>query len=123
MAYRAKFKTAYLQRMLIIEATLAADVKVGDLVVYNPATKALTASAAGDASVANSYIVAQSDTSFAAIGGDRATPYKHINVEDKNLQFDPTVKSSSTVKKVAVFKVVDPTDVEVESYTASEQLA
>ena len=123
MAYKAKFKTAYLQHIQIIEATLAADLKVDDLVIYNPETKALTASTDGKATAANAYIIAQSDISFAAIGGSRSGPYKHINVEDKNLQFDPAVKASSTLKKVAVFKVVDPTDVVVEQYTTSEQLA
>lgn len=123
MAYKAKFKTAYLQRMEIIEATLAAKVNVGDLVVYNPTSKALTASVGGDPTVANSYIIAQSDTSFAAIAGGRSGPYKHVNVEDKNLQFDGSVDVSTTPKKVAVFRVTDPTDVIVESYTAPEQLA
>jgi len=123
MAYRAKFKTAYLQRMELIDATLVADVNVGDLVVYDPSTKAITASVAGDATVANSYIIAQSDVSLAAIGSGRSGPYDHVKVEDKNLQFDPKVKLSTTLKKVAVFKVVNPSDVEVEEYTTFEQLA
>lgn len=123
MAYTAKFKTAYLQRMEIIEATLAAAVNVGDLVTFNPTTGALAASTDGDASKANSYIIAQSDTSFAAIGSGRSGPYDHVKVEDKNLQYDAKVAASTTKKKVAVFKVINPSDVVVESYTTREQLA
>ena len=123
MAYTAKFKTAYLQRMEIIEATLAAAVNVGDLVIFNPSTGALAASTDGDASKANSYIIAQSDISLAAIGGGRSGPYDHVKVEDKNLQYDAKVAASTTKKKVAVFKVINPSDVVVESYTTREQLA
>ena len=123
MAYTAKFKTAYLQRMESIEATLAAAVNVGDLVTFNPSTGALAASTDGDASKANSYIIAQSDISLAAIGGGRSGPYDPVTVEDKNLQYDAKVAASTTKKKVAVFKVINPSDVVVESYTTREQLA
>lgn len=123
MAYNAKFKTAYLQKMEIIEATLANDLYVDDLVVYNPSTKALAASADGDPTASNTYIIAQSDISFAAIDGSKSGPYSHIPVEEKNLQFNGAVKASETLKKVAVFKVIDPTDVVVTSYTNPEQLA
>lgn len=123
MAYTAKFKTAYLQRMEILEATLAAAVNVGDLVTFTPATGALAASVDGDASTANSYVIAQSDISFAAMGGGRSGPYDHVKVEDKNLQYDAKVAASATKKKVAVFKVINPSDVVVKSYTTREQLA
>lgn len=123
MAYTVKFKTAYLQRMEILEATLAAAVNVGDLVTFTPATGALAASADGDASAANSYVIAQSDISFAAMGGGKSGPYDHVKVEDKNLQYDAKVAASATKKKVAVFKVINSSDVVVKSYTTREQLA
>ena len=125
MAFKASFKTAHHQHMILVDATLVAAVNVGDLVLYNPTTKALTAAtAAADVSEATAAIIAQSDISLATLDGSGkiAGPYKHVKVEDKDLQFDGAVAASATAKKVSLFKVTDVTDVVVTEYTTVEQL-
>lgn len=132
MAITAKFKTAYLQHTNIAEVTAASKTvfHVGDLVEITKAgvisAKSGAASAADlTAPTAGSHyaIIAQSDISMAALDPTGSSPYKHVSVEDKNLQFDDTVTVDTTKKKISVFYIIDPNDVVLSDYTTPEQLA
>ncbi len=97
--YKAHFKTALGQREIVIEATLAADLKVGQLCTFNgTALAAKTSNTVAD----NDYIIAQSDMTM---------EYGHVPVEQRDYRYDPKVAASTTKKKVAVFKVIDKDDV------------
>lgn len=105
MAYKAQFKTALGQHEIVLDCKVAADVKVGYLCKYDASTETLSASTSGTAA-AGDYIIAQSDMTM---------EYGHVPVENRDYRYDPTVKASTTKKKVAVFRVTDVTDV----YTAT----
>jgi hypothetical protein len=118
---KAKFKTAYLQRTQIVEATLAADLFVDDLVTYNPTTRVMAA--ATDPTAANAAIIAHSDRSLGInVGTNRSTPYTKTPVEDKTLQYDGKVALSTTAKKVAIWSIKDPLDIITWTPTVTEQL-
>lgn len=96
--YKAHFKTALGQREIVLDAKVAADLTVGQLCKFDGTT--LTASTA--APVKGDYIIAQSDMTM---------EYGHIPVEHRDYRYNPKVAASTTVKKVAVFSVVDVADV------------
>lgn len=97
--YKAHFKTALGQREIVIEATLAADLKVGQLCTF---TGGALAAKTSETPVDGDYIVAQSDMTM---------EYGHVPVELRDYHYDPKVAASTTKKKVAVFKVIDKDDV------------
>lgn len=97
--YKAHFKTALGQREKVIEATLAADLKVGQLCTF--ANNALAAKTSGTP-VEGDYIIAQSDMTM---------EYGHVPVELRNYGYSPVVKASTDKKRVAVFEVIDKDDV------------
>ena len=119
MAIQALFKTAYLQRMILVDAYLQNPVNVGDLVTYNPTTKIIAP--ASDPTVANACIIAQSDVSMAVLDAARSGPYKHVRIQDKLWQFDRvvapvgdfTVPATPTgpTKRVSIFRVTNPMDI------------
>lgn len=112
----AQFKTAYLQREVVMDAILSAnsgaaadgmvaanDYKIGDLVKYTKATNTLapvdTAPTTNDGTY---YFFAQSDQTMG---------YGHVPVEDRDYRYNPSIAKSATAKKVALFHVVDFNDV------------
>ena len=102
MAYKAHFKTALGQREIVLDAKVATDMVVGTLCKYDTSTKVLSASTSATP-VAGDYIIAQSDMTM---------EYGHVPVEKQDHRYNPKVAAStSVVKKVAVFKVIDVTDV------------
>ena len=123
--YSASFKTAYLQREMLIDTKVDGDgdleanysvastvdlkLHVGDVVEVNgdKIQLALAHHASSDASIADSdaikvgnYIVAQSDQ----------TVYKHIPVEDRDYRYSDLVDDSATSKSVALFKITNVDD-------------
>lgn len=101
---KAKFKTGYLQRELVVDTQVAADMVVGTVVTLSgtgDSTK-ITAVADSTAPANTHYIVAQSDMTMNR--RDFATEKYEYEYVDK-------VKASGTLKKVALFKVIDPSDV------------
>lgn len=103
MAKMAHFKTAYLQREIPIKATLAAELKVGQVCTFNGVDgSALAAVADGTAIVAGQYIIAQSDMTMGN---------GHVPVENRDYRYSDVVAASSTPKLVAVFRIDDPTDI------------
>lgn len=115
-----KFKTAYLQHTRIVDATLAADVYVNQLVTYNPTTGAIAAS--DDKTAANSAIIALSDRNFGVLVNNMAVPYAHTPVENKTWAYDGKVAASSAMKKVVIWLVKDPLDIETYQSSVVEQL-
>lgn len=114
----AQFKTAYLQREVVMDAILstnsgaaadgmvgANDYKVGDLVKYTKSTNTLapvaTAPTTNDGTY---YFFAQSDQTMG---------YGHVPVENRDYRYNPSIAKSAanTTKKVALFQVVDFNDV------------
>jgi len=113
---RAIFKTARFQSIEVVDATsaAAATFQVGDLVTYNPSTKAIAAVAAGTTTVpANAAIIALSDIGLKEPGNkSRSGVYAHVDVESKNLQADKGVYfTAGQTKKVGLFFVTDAKDV------------
>ena len=101
MAIMASFKTAYLQKESRIDATLAADLKVGQLCTYTASTKALAAKTTATPAVGD-VIIAQSDMTVGK---------GHVPVENRDHNYSDVVKASTTEKLVMVFVVTDPTDI------------
>lgn len=95
----AHFKTAYGQKEIVIEMKVATDLNVGDLVKLDTSdtSKLVKTTSASDAV----YMIAQSDMT--------------LNRRDYNVSeyaySDKVAASTSTKKKVAVFKIIDKDDV------------
>lgn len=88
--YKAKFRTAYLQRELPIDAVVVAGdpLEVGEVVVVNHAAnglavvKAVSANTLDEAVSMATHIVAQSDQTL---------EYGHVPVEDRDYRYNPEV--------------------------------
>lgn len=102
MALMAHFKTAYLQREIPVMATLAAQLKVGQVCTFDDVTGALAAAGDEAAVVVGMYIVAQSDMTMGE---------KHVPVEYRDHRYSDVVAASTTPKHVALFRITDPSDV------------
>lgn len=122
--FKAKFKTAYLQREIPVEVAVigAAALEVGQLVTLTPTDDTnpdYIAAAAGAteaaALTAATHIIAQSDMTM---------EYGHVPVENRDYKYSPevavtagTISASSPKKKVALFKLINKDD--VTTYTVS----
>lgn len=96
---KAKFRTAYDQREVVIDAKVTADVTVGTLVTVTYGTpNSIAAATTKDAAT---HIIAQSDVTM---------EYGHVPVENRDYKYSDVVKASSTEKKVALFPVLDKND-------------
>ena len=103
MAYCGSFKTAYLQKENIEDATVAAELRVGQLVTLSNGALAAAAGASESAALsAATHIIAQSDQTL---------EYGHVPVENRDYKYSPVVAISTTKKKVALFKIVDKNDI------------
>lgn len=101
MAVKAHFKTAYGQREIVLDTKVAADLHVGYLVTLSGSGDTTSIAAATSATpTAGQYIVAQSDMTM---GKRDYSKYEY--------EYDDVVKASTTLKKVALFRVDDPSDV------------
>lgn len=110
--WKAKFRTAYDQREVVLDAVVSAKepVSVGSLVKVtwdgtNPATlESVTGSSNLEALNAATHIVAQSDMTM---------EYGHVPVEFRNYKYSDAVANSvgNAVKKVALFKITEKDDV------------
>ena len=122
--FKAKFKTAYLQREIPVEVAVigSAALEVGQLVTLTPTNGTnpdYIAAAAGATEAAAlsaaTHIIAQSDMTM---------EYGHVPVEDRDYKYSPkvavtaaSISTSSPKKKVALFKLVNKDD--VTTYTVS----
>ena len=121
--YRGEFKTAYLQHEVALDLKVKAAggvasgdtpsstqiLHVGDIVkIVNNELQLVVAGAAAEGSIADPvlttdmYIVAQSDQTM---------EYGHVPVELRDYRYVDTVADKTTVKKVALFRIINPQDV------------
>ena len=102
MAYEvAEFKAARLQREIPMDVKVSEKLEVGALCAYTAGTNTI----AGATTIADAtHIVAQSDMTM---------EYGHVPVENRDYRYSPGVAASSgsAVKKVALFKIINPDDV------------
>lgn len=122
--FKAKFKTAYLQREIPVEVAVigSAALEVGQLVTLTPTNGTnpdYIAAAAGATEAAAlgaaTHIIAQSDMTM---------EYGHVPVEDRDYKYSPevaataaSISASAPTKKVALFKLINKDD--VTPYTVS----
>ena len=98
MAYKkAHFKTALGQREIVLDCKVSEKLEVGAICTLTGDTLAGSETATSDA-----YIVAQSDMTM---------EYGHVPVENQDHRYNPEVAASTSLKKVAVFKIIDVADV------------
>ena len=101
MAVKAHFKTAVDQREIVMDVQVAADMYVGYLVTLSGSGSTAKITAATSATpTEGQYIVAQSDMTMHR---------RDYNVSE--YEYSDKVKASTTLKKVALFRVNDVTDV------------
>lgn len=97
---KAKFITGLNQREIALDLKVNADLRVGQVVTI--AGDAVSAVSDGTTQPLDThYIVAQSDMTMAITKNEQTHQFEYSDV----------VKQSATAKKVALFRVVDPTDV------------
>ena len=106
----AGFKTAYLQKEIIITADVVGATKVGDYVKVTPAAGSAPTYLAKSKKSEATHIVAQSDMSL---------EYGHVPVENRSYAYSNAVAktvdsapsaATTTYKKVALFAILDATD-------------
>ena len=121
--YRGEFKTAYLQHEVALDLKVKAAggvasgdtpstsqiLHVGDIVkIVNNELQLVVAGAASENSIVDPalttdmYIVAQSDQTM---------EYGHVPVELRDYRYVDTIADKTTVKKVALFRIINPQDV------------
>lgn len=121
--YRGEFETAYLQHEVALDLKVKAAggvasgdtpsstqiLHVGDIVkIVNNELQLVVAGAATENSIVDPalttdmYIVAQSDQTM---------EYGHVPVELRDYRYVDTVADKTTVKKVALFRIINPQDV------------
>lgn len=93
----AHFRTAYDQREIPVDVKVAENLKVGDMVVVANDTITKTTTLANA-----THIVAQSDMTMG---------YGHVPVELRDHRYNPAVAASTTKKKVALYQIIDKTDI------------
>ena len=102
---KVAFKTAYLQREIVVDAKPQADLEIGHLVTFEADSGNLSKKSGTTAAdiAAGDYIVAQSDITM---------EYGHVKVENRDYSYSPVVKQSTDkFKKVALFRVNNPDDI------------
>ena len=99
---KSQFKTAYLQREIVMDVQVAADMAVGTVVTLSGTgdSAKITAVADSTAPATTHDIVAQSDMTM---GKRDYTTHEYV--------YSDKVAASSTPKKVALFRVLDVADV------------
>ena len=102
----AHFRTGYQQYVLPVDATVAVDFKVGDLVIVTPANGSTPAAITKAASLAAAtHMIALTDETMNG---------KYVHTDDKNYSPSDKVAASITVKKVGIYPLFDKADVIVD---------
>lgn len=94
----AHFKTAYLQREVVMDVKVSAELHVGDMVTYTASTNTIAKTTNKDSAT---HIVAQSDMTM------NRRDYSKFETQ----YTDTVAASTSDVKKVALFVIMDKNDV------------
>lgn len=104
---KAGFKTAYLQREMVLDgkASGSLTVHVGDVLYLSSGNLVNRSNANKDTAIASvqngDYIVAQSDMTM---------EYGHVPVENRDYRYDDKVVLSTAAKKIAVYQVTNKDD-------------
>lgn len=99
----AHFKTGYQQYVITLEVTVAAELKVGDLVVLTPASGSTPASIAKATNLSNAtHMIALTDETMSN---------GHVSTDMKNYAPSGKVAASTSVKKVGAYPLFDKADV------------
>lgn len=96
---KANFKTAYLQREIVMDVKVAANMQVGTVVTLSNGTITAVANSVTTPETTH-YIVAQSDMTM-----------NRRDYTKNEYTYSDVVAASTTNKKVALFKVIDIDDV------------
>lgn len=102
----AHFRTGYQQYVLPVDATVAVDLAVGDLVVITPANGSTPAAIAKASTLAAAtHMIALTDETMNG---------KYVPTDTKNYAPSNKVAASTAVKKVGVYPLFDKADVIVD---------
>lgn len=102
----AHFRTGYQQYVLPVDATVAVDLVVGDLVVITPADGSKPAAIAKASTLAAAtHMIALTDETMNG---------KYVPTDTKNYAPSNKVAASTAVKKVSVYPLFDKADVIVD---------
>ena len=102
----AHFRTGYQQYVLPVDATVAVELKVGDLVTITPASGSTPAAIAKAASLAAAtHMIALTD---------EAMSNNYVPTDMKNYAPSDKVAASTIAKKVGVYPLFDKADVIVD---------
>lgn len=117
---KAQLNTGYLVREEVIDASVSASCKVGDVVrIANEGTSsAIIVPIVGTSlSASGSYSSADEAAAISAAAvsagnliiaqADQTMEYGHVPVEDRDYRYNPVVASTSSQKKIAVFRIRD----------------
>ena len=116
------FKTAYLQHEIVEDVKVTAGknqvLHVGDIVKITNGVLGLVLSASAASAGAVSFPVLTTDMYIVA-QSDQTMEYGHVPVEMRDYRYDNKVADKATVKKVALFRIINPQDVIVKQTTFS----
>lgn len=114
----AEFKTAYLQREVVVQKPVASAVKVGQVCEINssgqiaPISSTTSADAAKALATAGTMIIAQSDMTVSK---------GHIPVENRDHNYSDVVASDTNNKHVMVFMITDPSDLKLSTFSVTTE--
>lgn len=116
------FKTAYLQHEIVEDVKVTAGksqvLHVGDIVKITNGVLGLVLSASAASADAVSFPALTTDMYIVA-QSDQTMEYGHVPVEMRDYRYDDKVADKATVKKVALFRIINPQDVIVTKTTFS----
>lgn len=116
------FKTAYLQHEVVEDVKVTAGknqvLHVGDIVKITNGVLGLVLSASAASASAVSFPALTTDMYIVA-QSDQTMEYGHVPVEMRDYRYDNKVADKTTVKKVALFRIINPQDVIVTKTTFS----
>lgn len=116
------FKTAYLQHEIVEDVKVTAGksqvLHVGDIVKITNGVLGLVLSASATSADAVSFPALTTDMYIVA-QSDQTMEYGHVPVEIRDYRYDDKVADKTTVKKVALFRIINPQDVIVTKTTFS----
>ena len=108
------FKTAYLQHEIVEDVKVTAGknqvLHVGDIVKITNGVLGLVLSASAASASAVSFPALTTDMYIVA-QSDQTMEYGHVPVELRDYRYVDTVADKTTVKKVALFRIINPQDV------------
>lgn len=119
----ASFKTAYLQREVVLDVyPLASEIMtVGQVFSMSGTAPAplIVASQASASGAEEGVIAAVSVGMYIVAQGDQTMEYGHVPVENADYRYDPKVYLANGVhKKIAAFQIVNLADLDIEATTA-----